>query len=391
MNATTPFKLWSRNFVGVCASSFLYFGSFYMLMPVLPIYVSSLGGTAAQIGLVVGLFTCASIIIRPYFGKLADRHGLRKFMLMGSGLFALVFTGYGYMSAILPLYLLRILHGLAHGIYLAAAFAYVGDLAPVNRRGEVMGIYGVANVVSMAIFPAVGTYIVSYTDSFSFLFVAGLVMAAGAFLTVWRIDEKKPAVSGTPSIPVITVMKQKAVVVASLTFGTAATAYGSIITFLPVYAPLQGIHEFGAFFTVYALFTLLSRIIAGKLSDKVGRFKVILPFLVLIALSMGLLTVMSSTAIMLTIAALFGLGFGAFMPALNAYVVDETRPEERSSALAVFTAFMDVGITSGAVLLGVVGERQGYSAMFGWACAVVVAGLILFATLGRPQNRTERI
>jgi predicted MFS family arabinose efflux permease len=54
----------------------------------------------------------------------------------------------------IPFYLLRLLHGVAHGGYLAASYAYIADLAPTERRGEVIGIYATSNVVAMAFFPA---------------------------------------------------------------------------------------------------------------------------------------------------------------------------------------------------------------------------------------------
>lgn len=74
-----PFSLLSRNFICICLSSFLYFGSFYLFaLPVLPQFVAWLGGTTSQIGLVTGFFTMMSVITRPYFGKLADKYGRKK-------------------------------------------------------------------------------------------------------------------------------------------------------------------------------------------------------------------------------------------------------------------------------------------------------------------------
>lgn len=94
--------------------------------------------------------------------------------MFGAGLFALLFFAYGQMQTIVPLYILRVMHGIAHGAYLAAAFAYVADLAPAARRGEVMGIYGAANVVAMALFPAWGSSIITNTHDFSILFVTAI-------------------------------------------------------------------------------------------------------------------------------------------------------------------------------------------------------------------------
>lgn len=379
----SEFSLQSRNFIFICLSSFLYFGSFYLLLPILPQFVASLGGTTSQIGLVMGAFTMASVVIRPYLGKLADNYGRKKMMLFGAGLFALLFSVYGQIQAIVPLYLLRILHGIAHGSYLAAAYAYVADLAPFRRRGEVMGIYGVANVVAMALFPALGTLIITSTQSFSMLFIVSIITAAAAFAAVFCIDEIKPKESDKQKVSILAIARQQPVLVASLTLFTAATVYGAVITFLPVYAPERGLINFGIFFTTYAVFTLISRVIAGKLSDRFGRRKVILPCLTLVAIAAFLLPFLQNLYLLVLIGGCFGLGFGAFMPALNAFVVDETLPQERASALAFFTAFMDVGITTGAVVLGVVGEYWGYASMFAIGGAVVSLGIVLFAAISK--------
>ncbi|SEP38352.1 MFS transporter [Propionispora vibrioides] len=380
------FSLLSRNFVLLCLSGFLYFGSFYLLLPTIPQFVAGLGGTASQIGLVMGAFTLASVIFRPYFGKQADRYGRKRLMLLGAGCFAALFVLYGVTREILPLYGLRLLHGVAHGCYLAAAYAYIADLAPPKRRGEVIGVYGVANVIAMALFPAWGSLVIASSHDFSRLFTYSLIIAGLACTAVMFVDELKPEGTQVQKVSLKQVAKQPAVLVASFTFLTASTVYGTVITFLPVYAPQQGIANFGIFFTTYACFTLVSRVVAGKLSDRYGRKAVILPFLVLLALATGLLPFLSSERLLIVIGGCFGLGFGAFMPALNAFVVDRTLPHERASALAFFTAFMDIGITTGAVGLGIVGEHWGYGTMYGLGSLLVCLGMLLFA-LGSEKTR----
>lgn len=384
----SEFNLLSRNFILVCLSGFLYFGSFYLLLPTIPQFVADLGGTTSQIGIVVGIFTMASVILRPYFGKQADGYGRKKMMLFGAGSFSLLFAFYGQVQDVIPLYVLRIFHGIAHGSYLAAAFAYVADLAPLKRRGEVMGVYGVANVVAMALFPAWGSMIITTTHNFSQLFFYSIITAGAAFLAVCFVDEIKPEENNKKTVSIWAVSRQQAVWVASLTFFAAATLYGAVITFLPVYAPKQGITNFGVFFTTYAIFTLISRVLAGKLSDRYGRRKIILPFLILLAIAAFLLPFLETIELLIIIAGCFGLGFGAFVPALSAFVVDRTLPHERASALAFFTAFMDVGITSGAIILGIVGEYWGYGMMYGVGGIIVCLGFVLFA-IGSKASQTK--
>lgn len=380
------FKFFSKNFLGISISGFLYFGSFYLLLPILPIYVENLGGATHEIGLVIGIFTVSSVILRPYFGKLTDIYGLRKFLLIGTALFAFPYIAYSFINSTSILLPVRFFHGITYGIYLTAVYAYVANLAPENRRGEVLGVFSVISTVGMAVFPALSTFIMSATNNFTIVFTIGSAMIIIAFIAVYIIDEQPIIASETAPVSVLTVLTRKPVLVASLTLCTISATYGTIFTFMPVYAPLKGIHNISLFFVVYSIFTLFSRVFAGKISDKYGRYKVILPFMVLNILSLLLFTVMDSTITMLAIAALFGFGFGGFVPAINAYLVDEARKEERASSLAVFSSFIDIGIALGAILFGFIAHLKDYPTMFVASAVFVACGLTLFAIGARKKN-----
>ncbi|MDR3590053.1 MAG: MFS transporter [Negativicutes bacterium] len=388
-----PFSLLSRNFICVCAANFLYFGSFYLLMPTLPQYVAGLGGSAGQIGLVVGALTLASVVVRPYFGKLADTYGLKRFMLLGSGFFSLLFLAYGHIQAVAPLYVLRVAHGFAHAAFLVASAAYVADLAPAERRGEVIGVYGTASVVAMAMFPALGLAIVRDYGGFPALFAGSVLAAGAAFALILFVSEVKPGRHRPDRLSLAAIARRRVVLVASLALFSGATSYGAIITFLPVYAPERGLADFGIFFSIYAVSTLASRVLAGKLSDRIGRRRVILPCMGLVAGAIFLLPQLSSLWLLGFIGVCFGLGFGAFMPTLNALVVDDTPSQHRGSVLGFFTSFMDVGITTGAVVLGLAGEHWGYGTMFALGGIVVIGGILVVAAgirtdAARPHNQS---
>jgi MFS family permease len=148
----------------------------------------------------------------------------------------------------------------------------------------------------------------------------------------------------------------------------------------------------GIFFTSYAVFTFIGRLVAGRLSDRSGQRKIVLPFMLLEPIAAFLLSFLHDLSLLILIGGCYGLGFGALMPALSAYVVDETSRKDRASALSFFTAFMDLGIGAGAVILGVIGELWGYEAMFYLAGAITVLGLLLFAAStrpGSPQRTTD--
>jgi len=381
------FRLTSKNFIAICAAAFFYFGSFQILIPTMPQYVAHLGGSPSQVGLVIGLFTLVAVIVRPYFGKLADRHGRKPFMVGGTAFFFLLPLLYNHLNSVPPLYAARSLHGLAHASFMAAANAYIADLAPPHRRGEVIGIYGTFSVLALAIFPAVGTAIIGRYGNFAYLFAVSATAGLFALLATTVLGEtrRSPGAQNPPP-RLLEVGRQKGVLIPSLTLFCGALSYGTVITFLPLFAPSRGVTNFGIFFTVYAASTIFSRVVAGRVSDRIPRQKLVPPFMLILLAGVLLLPSLHSMSLLLIIAVLFGLGFGSFMPVLNALVVDLTPPYARGSALAFFTSFMDVGITAGAMVLGPIGDKFGYPAMFYTAAAVVAAGFLVFLLTLKPYQ-----
>ena len=164
-----------------------------------------------------------------------------------------------------------------------------------------------------------------------------------------------------------------------------ATTIG-ILTFLPIYAQQRNISDYGIFFVVYALATMGSRVFAGKLSDHVDRRLVILPFSLLVALAAMCFFIMDNVWMLGLIAILFGLGYGALVPALTALVVNVTRPEERGPALGFFTAFIEVGIVVGAMGLGFITEILGYANMFALSGIIVLVITLAFWLLVQQRH-----
>ncbi|MDD5203953.1 MAG: MFS transporter [Desulfobacterales bacterium] len=388
MSRQPEFRLLSKDFILICLANFCYFGSFYILVPAMPQYVVSLGGTTSQVGLIMGFFTFSSVVVRPYFGNMSDNRGRKSLMLLGSGFFVLFPLVYMAVSTLVPLYLVRIAHGFAHAAYLVAAMAYIADMAPPHRRGEVMGIFGVANILGMAVFPAWGTYVLSGGGSFQYLFFLGALTASVSFVAIILVaDIRPPARSGVKPRGFLKVGSRPAVLIPSLALLSGATCYGAVLTFLPLFAPQRSLPDFGIFFTVYAFSTILSRVVGGRLSDRIGRRKIIVPCMALLTLSVWMLPFLHTLWFLAVISFLFGLSFGSFLPTLNALVVDYAPVHERGSALAFFMSFMDVGITVGSMALGFVAGGYGYPAVY-WICGGLVLVTLFIFTIFLP--RTEK-
>ena len=158
MNATDR-PLYTRSFFVLCFSYALFGGSFNMIVPELPSFLSSLGGEDYK-GFIISLFTLTAGLSRPISGKLADTIGRVPVIMFGTVVCTVCSLFYPLLSTVGGFLLLRLCHGFSTGFTPTAMTAYVADIVPVHRRGEAMGILGVSMNVGTSIGPPVGSQLV---------------------------------------------------------------------------------------------------------------------------------------------------------------------------------------------------------------------------------------
>lgn len=358
----------------------LFLGTgFYMLLPTLPLYIKQLGGSEAQVGLVVGMFTLSAVIFRPIVGGLLDRYGRRPFMLLGLIFFVFSMYSYEWAGGIAILIALRILHGASWAFSTTALGTTITDVISESRRGEGMGWYGVSMTIAMAIGPMLGTWILS-SRSFHqvFLLAAALsvVMLVLAFVT--RIPFQPKA--GTRRIEFV----EKSVLPLMLALFFLTVSYGGITTFLPLFAESISASP-GTYFLVYAALITLIRPVAGKLSDRYGETVVIVPALVIIISALIVVSLSKGLFGFIVSAALYGIGFGSAHPAFQSMALRLARPDRKGVANAsIFTAF-DLGIGIGSIALGWISPFTGYPGLFAVSALSVAGSLIIFAIFVRKK------
>lgn len=364
-------KLFSRNFVLTTLSTFAVFTSFYFLLVTLPIYIQELGGTESEIGLIIGVFTISAVLLRPYLGREVDRRGRKNILVAGLFVFLFSMLLYNYTTSVVSLLMLRVLHGIGWGAATTAATTLIADIAPIHRRGEAMGIFGMAANVAMAIGPML-SFALLYASSFPTLFAVSAAIALISLLLVLPISETVVVRPRTP------LFSKEAFFPSALMFAVTLT-YGSIVSFLPLFFQKQGITTNpGVFFTVLAITLIFIRVLAGKLSDIKGRKFVIVPGMILITMSLWVLSMADSLWIFLAAALLYGLGFGSVHPTLIALLVDKVGERGRGAAMGTFTAAFDLGIGAGSIVLGMVLQFFGFKVMYLLGGLIVLAGAAWF-------------
>jgi len=242
--------LFTRNFVLTSLSTVAIFTSFYFLLVTLPRYIlDELHGSESEIGLIIGVFTISAVLLRPFIGQEVDRRGRKVVLIAGLIVFFLSMLFYNYTRSVEELLMLRVLQGIGWGAATTAATTLIADVAPPNRRGEAMGIFGMSANVAMAVGPTLSIVLLE-SSSYTTLFITSSAIALISLLLALPISETAVVHPETP------LFSREAFFPSAIMF-TISLTYGSIVSFMPLFATKQGITNPGIFFTVFAITLIL--------------------------------------------------------------------------------------------------------------------------------------
>ncbi len=379
--------MFTRDFSLAILANLFSFASMYVLLATLPLYVVAIGGTVSDAGVVLACFTLSAVVVRPVVGRLSDRRAKKAIMLAGAVILAASSLLYAPVHSVPLLMAVRVFHGVGWAAFGTAASALAADLAPLSRRGEAMGYFGVGMNVAMAIGPALGVFLVGWTG-YGSLFLPAMVLGAAAALTTAGIAEPRRAPGqGALQRGWRSFILPSALFPSAVLFTNALT-YASVVALLPLFADEAGLGNPGLFFTVFSVVVLVLRGPLGRVSDRRGRVAVVAPGLSVTFVALLVLSQAQSTTTMLVVAVLYAVGVGAAQPTLMAMTVDRAGPQERGAAMGTYTTAMDLGIGVGSVVWGVVAQSLGFATMYVAASLMGLVGVALLlagAAAGRSR------
>ncbi len=353
MTEQTNESIYTLKFWLLCTSSFLFSSSFNMLIPELPAFLSSLGGSDYK-GYIIGLFTITAGLSRPFSGRLTDTVGRVPVMVIGSVVCVVCSLLYPLLTTINGFLLLRLLHGFSTGFKPTATAAYIADIIPANRWGEAMGIHGLCFSTGLAIGPAIGSFITGHY-SINWLFYISSLFALLSIVILLNLKEthtdKQRFQWRFLKLSTTDIVEPMVFPVALVCF-FGYLSYGAILTLIPDWSEDLGVTNKGAFYVVFTVFSLLVRLVSGKLSDAKGRVYVLKIALCFIVLSVVLIGLANNVFLLFAGSALYGLGTGLFSPAITAWAADLSSAEHRGRGMATMYISLEAGIGSGAFAAG---------------------------------------
>lgn len=361
-----------------------------MVIPVLPGYLSSLGGGEYK-GLIIALFTVTALLSRPFSGKLADRIGRVPVIMTGAVVCVLCSLVYPFVTTVAGLLWLRLFHGFSTGFTPTGQTAYLADIIPANKRGEGMGILGTAGSVGMAGGTGFGGVIENYFG-LNAVFYASSGVAVISVLILSGFRETLPQrhqLSLSAFRLKVSDLFEPRVIAPCLVMVLAAWAYGATFTLLPDYSVSFGIMNKGVLFLYLTLASLTVRLIGGKASDRWGRVPVLLVSVTGIAIAMVLIATATGKGQLIAGVVLYGFSQGATSPTLMAWATDLSNPNYKGRGLSSLYMSMELGIGLGALVSGILYHDNPEMFTRTFLVCTALSGLAILYLLVRKNTGAE--
>ena len=401
-------RLWNRNYCKVMAANFTLFFAFYLLTPLLPLYLSEhFGATKDVIGLVLSGYTATALLFRPFSGFFVDTFPRKTVLMVCFTAFAIFFAGYLAASTLLMFTIVRTLHGGPFGALTVANSTVAIDVLPSSRRTEGIGYYGLSNNLAMAVAPTVGIYVYRFTNSFVLLFWLAFAVALAGLLVDATVRLPHPnghAARRASGKSEGWVRLDRFFLLRGWLLGANMVAFGFCFGVLSNYLAIYGKEQLGisggtgTYFMLCSVGLMLSRLQGGRAlrqgrlthNAAEGMLTSLAGYTLFIAtptLAWLLFTdgpgSHATTRVLTSVgyygsALLIGLGNGHLWPAFQNMTINVAPNNKRGTANSTILISWDIGIGLGILVGGVVAEHFGYSKAFWTVVAVNSLGVMTY-------------
>ena len=374
-------KIWNRDFVLLILSNFLMYITYYAILSALPIYlVSDLHASKIQVGVVVGAYTIASVLVRPFSGFALDKFGRRTIFLSALIIYSLLFAGYLVAITITSIILLRFAQGLTWGFTTVSGSTIAIDNIPASRRGEGIGYFALSTTLGMSVGPIVGLYI-CHQWGYIAMFVSGCIISFISLACAYAVHFRKRFLVGKRIQLNLNNLFEKNSVRPSINVFITMIAYGGLLSFIALYGREIGIQNSSLYFLIFSIGIAAARITAGKVFDRKGPGKIITLCLILLIIGFPVLALAKNELLFYLSAIIIGFGNGVIFPTFQSMVNNLAESKNRGIANSTLYTAVDLGMGFGMIMAGLIAQHISISAIFWIDSLVCAAGLIFFRSL----------
>ena len=388
MSTPQSHTLWTRTFLLLCTAQFFGSSQHALLQPTFPLYITSLGGTPFQVGLVIACFAVTSVVFRPIIGGWAD-----QWSEPGVSFCGLTLLSIAVLLCFIPLteatMFANALRGIGWAAMSAAGYSMLALSAPPQRRGEASGYYSGVQASGTILLPAVALWLIDLPSwapfgGFGVVFAVAFALAAtGAVAAAVlkrhmppRSQERRAAPSGPWWQEILSVLDREIILASVLSFVSHVT-FPAVASFLVLYARELAIDNIGWFYVVSGATSILARPLLGKVSDRVGRGRALLACFILETIALVLLAFATNLFALIISGALYMLGLAMSSSTTLAIAMEQAKPERRGRAMATFSIALPLSNGIGALICGSLVQWFGFFFMYLVLAALGASGLFI--------------
>jgi len=388
-------KLWTKSFIALTISALFLFMNLQMLLSSFPSYVKSeFQAGDIMVSLVTSVFALTAIASRFMTAFLMRKVSRNVLLYIGLAIAAAITGLYVVADSIGSLLLMRVGYGIGFGIASTIIPTIVSQIIPSKRMGEGIGYFGLSTSLAMSIGPMIGLNVMKQSG-FGTLAMIGMVTLLLAFpvLLFSRSLPAQPKKQPTPNQsestkPLKVPFNTKLVLPAILNVMLAIT-YGGLLSFIALFGESVHLEQVGLFFLFNAVTIIIIRPISGRLFDKRGPASVLIPAAVCVVASLTVLSYTTSMPMLIVSALLYGLGFGAIQPTIQAWMLRTSTPAQYGMANTMFYNSTDLGVASGAIILGAISAATDYGIMYRYSAGFMVLFLIVYVGIQINKARVN--
>lgn len=380
-----PQKLWTKSFICLTLGSFLLFLNLQMLLSSFPAFVKEkFGAGDFTVSLVTSVFALSAIATRFLTAALIRKVHRNVLLLIGIALAVIITALYIAANSIGSLLAMRVGYGIGFGMASTIIPTLVSQIIPGRRMGEGIGYFGLSTSLAMSVGPMIGLNVMKQFG-FHSLAVLGAVAAFFIFPVIFLSKSIPQEPQQSKSVPAgkPTAQSSQQRFNAKLLFPAflnvlLSVTYSGLLSFIALFGRSVHLEQVGLFFLFNAITIIIIRPISGRVFDSRGHAAVLIPAAVSVVASMAILSFTASLPMLIVSALLYGLGFGAIQPTIQAWMLRSSPKEQHGMANSMFYNSTDLGVALGALMLGVISSATGYAVMYRYSAGFMCLFLLVY-------------
>lgn len=378
-------SIWTKDFINIFILNFVMSMGQFMMNTLIPKYAYHLGAVATVVGVVTGIFAVTALALRPIAGPAMDYFKKNRLLTMAIGLITFAFILYGFSKSIPMLIAARLIHGIAMSVSAPLSLALVSNIVPYEKMASGLGVYALGSAISTAVGPTIGLRLVDTIGYNATFFICAALLLL-SFILSFQLKADTPDRTERFKISLNKIIAPE-VLLPTLVIFFLAFAHSGINSFIAIFGELNGVKEIGLYFTASAICMIFIRPISGRIADKYGHDKSVIPGLFLFIVALILISFSNSLPMFILAGAITAFGYGSSQPIIQTMIMQLVPKERRGAAgntnfIGIDCAFLIGPTVAGFIITSIENntgnEVLGFSMMFRIMVIPVIIAMVIF-------------